>query len=187
MTETQQISQLGYALLGLIAMKPSTGYELRKIFESSPMGRYSSSPGAIYPALKKLQQTRAVATKEIQGKTARAAQELSITSLGKKSLTAWMRTLPDSEDIGRDFDTVLLKFSYLDLLQDARFSNLYLDAIEEGLRDNLKTVQDFVNALPKQMPVHGRMSLDLGLATIRTQIRWARQARAQLNSEKPNA
>jgi DNA-binding PadR family transcriptional regulator len=31
-------------------MKPSSGYDLRKIFSSTSMKTYSGSPGAIYPA-----------------------------------------------------------------------------------------------------------------------------------------
>ena len=40
-------TSLGYALLGLIHLQPQSGYGLRKVFESTPMGHYSWSPGAI--------------------------------------------------------------------------------------------------------------------------------------------
>jgi DNA-binding PadR family transcriptional regulator len=49
------ITTLGYALLGLIRAEPRTGYALRMVFETTPMGSYSSSPGSIYPALKSLE------------------------------------------------------------------------------------------------------------------------------------
>jgi hypothetical protein len=42
-------SDLGHALLH---QQPRSGYDLRKIFESSPIAYYSDSPGAIYPALR---------------------------------------------------------------------------------------------------------------------------------------
>ena len=45
---------LGYALIGLVQEDPRSGYALRKVFEDTPMGAFSSSPGSIYPALKKL-------------------------------------------------------------------------------------------------------------------------------------
>src|SRR5260370_1917063 len=50
------ISKLGYALLALLQQQPSSGYALRKIFSSTAMNTYSDSPGAIYPALQRLQQ-----------------------------------------------------------------------------------------------------------------------------------
>jgi len=40
------MSVLGYALLGLIDLKPSSGYDLRKIFAEAATGNYNSSPGA---------------------------------------------------------------------------------------------------------------------------------------------
>jgi DNA-binding PadR family transcriptional regulator len=52
--KAQPISILGYALLGLIHQKPSSGYDLRKTFTETAMGSFSNSPGAIYPALARL-------------------------------------------------------------------------------------------------------------------------------------
>ena len=39
------------AILGLISQRPMTGYDLRRVFTTTPMWHFSSSPGAIYPAL----------------------------------------------------------------------------------------------------------------------------------------
>ena len=50
-----KIPSLGYALLGLLQGKPSSGYDLRKIFSSTSMRTYSDSPGSIYPALLRLE------------------------------------------------------------------------------------------------------------------------------------
>ena len=47
-------STLGYALLGLLHQAPQAGYDLRKTFVSTPMAAFSDSPGAIYPALRRL-------------------------------------------------------------------------------------------------------------------------------------
>ena len=46
---------LEYALLGLTYQAPMSGYDLRKIFTTTAMGHFSSSPGAIYPALQRLE------------------------------------------------------------------------------------------------------------------------------------
>ena len=50
-----RVSLLGYALLGLLHQKPSSGYALRRVFATTPMGTFSDSPGAIYPALGRLE------------------------------------------------------------------------------------------------------------------------------------
>ncbi len=42
-------------LLGVIADEPRSGYGLRKLFGSSPASVYQPSPGALYPALRRLE------------------------------------------------------------------------------------------------------------------------------------
>ena len=187
MKKKESISQLGYVLLGLIAMKPSNGYELRKIFESTPMGRYSSSPGAIYPALKKLQVAGAVATRQTTGKTARSVQHLTVTRAGKEALHAWLRILPSKDDIGRDFDNVLLRFSYLGLLQDEKFSLQFLEAMETAITQNQDSVQQFVSTMPAEMPLHGKLPLQYGLDVMRTQLQWVQHAKQDLRDKDNDA
>ena len=58
MTQTTDISTLSLAILGLIAQEWQSGYDIRKAFATTPMGHFSSSPGAIYPALKRLEKGR---------------------------------------------------------------------------------------------------------------------------------
>ena len=48
-------SLLGFALLGLLEERPRSGYDLRKVFAQTAMGTFSDSPGAIYPALGRLE------------------------------------------------------------------------------------------------------------------------------------
>lgn len=172
----ENISQLGYSLLGLIAMQPSTGYELRKVFETTPMGRYSSSPGAIYPALKKLQAAGAVKTREIMGKTSRAASQLSITAKGTSTLEVWLRRIPTAEEVGRDLDGVLLRFSYLDILGDLDFSLRYLNALEALLEAHLRSVAKFRKGAEANMPLHGDLALALGESTLKAHLSWAKNA-----------
>jgi DNA-binding PadR family transcriptional regulator len=52
---TPKITSLDYAILGLMYQKPSSGYGIRMQFETTAIGNYSSSPGAVYPALDRLQ------------------------------------------------------------------------------------------------------------------------------------
>jgi len=56
MVTTNSNSALAFALLGLIGQEPRSGYDLRKFFSSTPMISFSDSPGAIYPALRRLEQ-----------------------------------------------------------------------------------------------------------------------------------
>jgi len=55
MKQETGLSTLSLAILGLIAQQPQSGYDLRKVFSTTPMGHFSSNPGAIYPALRRIE------------------------------------------------------------------------------------------------------------------------------------
>ena len=74
---------LRFALLKLIADKPSHGYELIKEIEDRLGGAYSPSPGVVYPTLTHLEELGYIRPVEADG--SRKAYE--ITDEGKKILT----------------------------------------------------------------------------------------------------
>ena len=71
---TKQLSlkptSLDFAILGLVSHQALSGYGIRKLFETSALGNFSTSPGTIYPALKRMQQLDLVENREskIDGK-----------------------------------------------------------------------------------------------------------------------
>jgi DNA-binding PadR family transcriptional regulator len=73
---------LRYALLKLIADKPSHGYELIKAIEDRLGGAYSPSPGVVYPTLTLLEELGYIHAVEAEG--ARRAYE--ITDEGRAAL-----------------------------------------------------------------------------------------------------
>ncbi|MGK6307175.1 PadR family transcriptional regulator [Variovorax sp. DT-64] len=58
---------LRFVLLQLIAMKPSHGYELIKLIEERLGGRYSPSPGIVYPTLTLLEELGHVSVDTAEG------------------------------------------------------------------------------------------------------------------------
>ena len=87
----RSITLLGYALLGLLHGKASSGYDLRKIFTETPMGRFSDSPGAIYPALRRLEERKLITESAIVQPTKRRRKALQITPEGRVASKAWLR------------------------------------------------------------------------------------------------
>ena len=52
----QRLTPFEHILLGLICTAPSSGYDLKRIFATTPMGLYQPSSGTLYPALRRLEQ-----------------------------------------------------------------------------------------------------------------------------------
>ena len=86
----QDVSLLGYALLGLLAQKRASGYDLRKMFTSTPMQTFSDSPGAIYPALRRLQEAGLIRGKVEESSGLRRRQVFALTAEGSAALREWL-------------------------------------------------------------------------------------------------
>jgi DNA-binding PadR family transcriptional regulator len=73
---------LRWVLLGLIAEKPSHGYELIKAIEERLGGAYSPSPGVVYPTLTLLEDMGLIAASQSEG----ARKAFAITDEGRAAL-----------------------------------------------------------------------------------------------------
>jgi len=50
-----RLTPLEQALLGVVGLGRKSAYDIRRLFTDTPMTQFSSSPGSIYPALKRLE------------------------------------------------------------------------------------------------------------------------------------
>ena len=78
-----------YAILGLLAGGPATGYDLRKLVQERLSHFWNESLGHLYPILKRLNAKRWV-TKRIRRATRHPARhEYELTAEGRAALHAW--------------------------------------------------------------------------------------------------
>jgi DNA-binding PadR family transcriptional regulator len=182
--KTRKISTLWYALLGLIKMHPNTGYGLRKIFQDTPMARYSSSPGAIYPALQNLESLKLIRGHSEIGKTGREKQTFRCTAAGTKKLSGWLRQPVTVEQIRQELDVVLLRFSYLDLLVDLDWSVEFLRQFIQASNECRKEVENSKASLEAYQPLHGQLALTNGIELLNAHVNWAKSALAIVNRKK---
>jgi PadR family transcriptional regulator AphA len=92
-------SLLDHALLGLISQAPVSGYDLRKTFATTPMASFSDSPGAIYPALARLETNGLVRGHIVEGSGLRRRKIYSLTAAGKAKLADWLSVAVTREDV----------------------------------------------------------------------------------------
>jgi DNA-binding PadR family transcriptional regulator len=84
---------LRYAVLGLLARRPSTGYELTQTFDRSLRTSWHARHSQIYPELAKLETAGLV---EVVGRGARRSKTYAITQAGLAELRQWLvDTEPD--------------------------------------------------------------------------------------------
>src|SRR3954471_12903343 len=78
---------LRYAVLGLLARRPSTGYELTQTFDRSLRSSWHARHSQIYPELAKLEAADLV---EVVGHGARRSKTYAITEAGRAELRQWL-------------------------------------------------------------------------------------------------
>ena len=81
---------LGYAILGLLARQPLTGYELTRRMDS-PVGYvWSARHSQVYPVLQQLEQDGLVRHRVVEGRGPRDTKRYSITAAGRRALRSWV-------------------------------------------------------------------------------------------------
>jgi len=78
---------LRYALLGMLAVTPGTGYELAQRFDSSMSNAWYASHSQIYPELAKLCEEGML---EVVGEGPRRSRTFGITQAGRDDLRDWL-------------------------------------------------------------------------------------------------
>lgn len=103
------LTTTSYAILGLLAIKPWTTYELAQQMERALNGFWPRTRSKLYEEPKKLvAQGLAKATSESVGKRPRTVY--SITPKGRRALTAWVGTAPSAPGPALEFEHLVKVF-----------------------------------------------------------------------------
>jgi len=158
------IPVLGYALLGLIQQKPSSGYDLRKIFAETAMGNYSSSPGAIYPALERLEGGGLIhgTVEETGGMRRRRLYRLSPKGLA--ALKGWLERPIQPGDVQRGAGDLMLRFSFMERVLGANACIEFLENFRSALSGYLLELKAFLAGNGASMPLSSRLAFESGIS-----------------------
>ena len=175
------LSTLSYALLGLIRMKPRSGYGLVKLFRTTPMGRFSGSPGAIYPALKSLETNGLIQGEVERPDSLRPRRVYTVTATGGRQLRKWLSKPVTVEDIAFDEPEVTLRFSLMEGMLEheeiASFLKTFADVCDEYASSMEVHLSD------PEMSLHGSLALQGGIDAYRARAQWARHALRRIRSK----
>ena len=180
----QSISLLGYAILGLLHQEARSGYDLRKIFANTPMGTFSDSPGAIYPALERLER-RGFVRGQLQPSSGRRRRRVfRPTASGRRSFRAWQTKAISADDIIHRTDELMLRFCFMDETAGPAQAVRFLRSLTTELRRYTPSLRQFLKANGRQMPLSGRLALESGVRDYEELVRWSRSALARYEKKK---
>ena len=171
-----RISRLGYALLGLLQPQPASGYELRKIFSATSMKTYSDSPGAIYPALARLEQQRLIRSTVEEGAGLRRRRIFRLTPQGLSELRKWITRPVTLEELVWRQEEILLRFAFSEGVAGPSAPRALLKSLEAVLREHLPAARAELESLPSKIPASARLACEYGLSSYECLLKWTRYA-----------
>jgi len=122
-----------YAILGMLSLRPMSGYDIRKTVQESIRFFWSESYGQIYPALKRLEAQKLVERARGAQKGRAGRQVYALTRTGRRELQEWLTRKPQMQPFRNE---LLLKLFFGRLVPR--------EASEEHLRHFRQRQEDFL-------------------------------------------
>ncbi len=179
----KEISQLGYALLGLMHKRPQSGYDLRKIFSSTSMKTYSDSPGAIYPALRRLEEQGLILGKLDQGSGLRRRQLFRLAPAGLTALKKWIKRPITRNDLLWGQQEIILRFAFAHQVVGADAALTLLKSLEAELETYIPALHEEMRTIESVISVSARLAFEFGIRGTENLRSWTRYAIATYEKE----
>lgn len=172
----RQLTSFEHILLGLICMAPSSGYDLKRIFAATPMGVYQPSSGALYPALRRLEQRGLVRAQDPSGRDGQSARHRRVyepTLAGRAAHATWLHTPAEPATVARDLGLHLMRFVMMEDMFQRDEVLTFLRSLADALAAFTADLERYAAAADPG-DRHPRLALDHGLAVHRASLQWAR-------------
>ncbi|HEY3814813.1 MAG TPA: PadR family transcriptional regulator [Caulobacteraceae bacterium] len=165
-----KLTTLDALLLFLVSHKGQSGYDIRQLFQTTPIGLFSDSPGAIYPALNRLEMRGLLAGETTPGGRRRRA--FNRTAEGDRALDAWLTAPIDPDAFTRRPQDLDLRYVMMAERLGRPAALAFLADYAAIHSRKLAALEAFVAGPGAQMSRAPREALDLGLRLSRTRQQW---------------
>ncbi len=174
-----------FALLGLLSLRPMSGYDVKATISTSIGFFWQESYGQIYPALKRLSKERLVSRRTEQTPGRPDRHVYSITQKGRDRLTEWLKEPVANEPVRNE---LLLKLFFgLEIPRGTCSRH-----IEEFLRTQVDMLRAFqgvkTGVLEKYQGdpsyPYWESTLKFGMYVTQARIRWCKDTLAWLKEDR---
>jgi DNA-binding PadR family transcriptional regulator len=139
-----ELSATGKVILGMLAGRPRSGYEIKQLVDSSARFFWAASYGQIYPELKKLE-TAGLITGDDSSQGARQRTTFKLTGDGRRALREWIGRPPEVLEMR---DEGLLKLFFAGSIDSKRAAEVAREraAISRRKAGQLRAIWEAVDA-----------------------------------------
>jgi PadR family transcriptional regulator AphA len=177
---------LEYAILGFLNYHPYTGYDLKKIFDSSVRHFWPADQSQIYRTLTRLMEQGYAEMEKVPQDDRPDRKVYHITDAGRVELMKWLASPPPMDPTR---STALIQIFFAGQLSDEDILAKF-----EMAAQAMRQVLAQYGQVPGQLEEHARLvdspreqffwllTLDLGLRTMRANLEWAESVIEQLKN-----
>jgi DNA-binding PadR family transcriptional regulator len=141
-----ELSATAKVILGMLAARPRSGYEIKQLVDSSARFFWAASYGQIYPELKKLEKAGLIAGDD-SSQGARQRTTFKLTARGRRAAREWMAGPPE---VLETRDEGLLMLFFAGSIEPKRAAEI---ARERAATSRAKAAQ--LRAIAEQVDEHG--------------------------------
>ncbi len=179
---------LEFAILGFLNYHPYTGYDLKKIFDTSVRHFWPADQSQIYRTLARLTEQGFAEVEKVPQSDRPDRKVYHITDLGKAELLKWLAGPPP---LGEPRSAPLIQVFFAGQLSDEEVLAKF-----EGFAGLMRTILDQYEQVPAQiMPYEEEipsprehyfwlLTLDNGIRNMRANLEWAENVSAQIKAGK---
>lgn len=181
---------LDYAILGFLNHHPLSGYDLKKVFDTSVQHFWPADQSQIYRTLSKLEENSLVTVEKIQQEDRPDRKVYHITAAGREELLQW---LSGPTPLSRSRNAALIQVFF-----SAQLSDEQVLAKFEEFADNLHKVLEQYDSIPELLQPFLKsegspreeffwmLTLENGIYSAKANLEWAESVIRRLkNGEVP--
>jgi DNA-binding PadR family transcriptional regulator len=174
-------------LLAYVVREPQSGYGLRKRFSATPASVYQPSPGAMYPALRRLVARGLLSVEETVSRGRRGQRLYQVTEAGRVAHLDWLRQPVDPVTVSADLGLHLMRFAMMESQLEQAEVLAFLAGLAGALDSFVAGLEKYVTSGADSARQHAQLALEYGLAVHRASLEWARLAYGRVSSYGPLA
>jgi DNA-binding PadR family transcriptional regulator len=185
-----ELSATGKVILGMLAGRPRSGYEIKQLVDRSARFFWAASYGQIYPELKKLEKAGLIAGDD-SSRGGRQSTTFRLTAAGKHAAREWIRKPPE---VLETRDEGLLKLFFAGAIDPPRAAEIAREraAISRAKAAELRAIWDMVDGGqpdgPEAEPDIGSLTvLRYGIEMSEWTAEWFERAAEDLERVKAGA
>lgn len=167
-----KITHVDYSILGLLNQRSLSGYQIRMVFERTALGKFSSSPGTIYPALKRLQGSKLIEKKRQLEKD---LEIFAITKNGSTALKDWILCPVTRNDVMKGIEMILLRIAFIDSTKAGKKRDKFFETAVGAIHQYIVELELYYAREASNMPLGGTLVFEHGIESYKATLRWIRK------------